>query len=230
MAAPFSIDTAPPAGYNSVAARSRQDYLPADIPALQKRQTLDPLRILIADDEPIIRLDLKQLLEGLGHHVIAEAGDGNTALTVARQMRPDLCILDVKMPVMDGLDAASAIARDRIAPVLVLTAFGDTALVERARDAGVFAYLVKPFQEADLLPAIEIAISRYREMQDLEKQVGSLTEALETRKVVEKAKGILMQKHGLAEPDAFRRIQVQSMRSRRTMKEVAEAVILAEEV
>lgn len=191
---------------------------------------MQSLRVLIADDEPIIRLDLKQVLSDMGHIVVAEAGDGATAVHLARQTRPDLAILDVKMPVMDGIEAASAIANERIAPVLMLTAYGQVELVERARDAGVFGYLIKPFKEADLYPAIEIALSRYRELQQLEAQVGSLQEALETRKIVERAKAVLMEKHGLKEPEAFRRIQVQSMRTRKPMREIAEAILLAKDL
>ena len=191
---------------------------------------MQSLRVLIADDEPIIRLDLRQVLADMGHTVVAEAGDGATAVHLARQTRPDLAILDVKMPVMDGIEAAAAIAGEKIAPVLMLTAYGQVELVERARDAGVFGYLIKPFKEADLYPAIEIALSRYKELQQLEAQVGSLQEALETRKIVERAKAVLMEKHGLKEPEAFRRIQVQSMRTRRPMREIAEAILLAKDL
>jgi len=191
---------------------------------------LQPLRVLVADDEPIIRLDLKHILEDMGHTVVAEAGDGAAAVSLARQHKPDLVILDVKMPVMDGIEVAAAIANDKIAPVLMLTAYGQVELVERARDVGVFGYLVKPFREVDLYPAIEIALHRFKELQELEAQVGSLQEALETRKLVERAKAILMERHGLKEPEAFRRLQVQSMRTRRPMKEIAEAVILAKDL
>jgi len=191
---------------------------------------LQTLRVLIADDEPIIRLDLKQMLADMGHLVVGEAADGATALHLARQLRPDLAILDVKMPVMDGIDAAAAIASERICPVLILTAYGQTELVERARDAGVFGYLMKPFTESDLYPSIEISISRFRELQQLEEQVGSLQDALETRKVVERAKAVLMEKYGLKEPEAFRRIQQQSMKTRKPMKEIAEAILLASDL
>ncbi|MGC8832723.1 MAG: ANTAR domain-containing response regulator [Armatimonadota bacterium] len=191
---------------------------------------MQTLRVLIADDEPIIRLDLKQMLADMGHLVVGEAADGATALHLARQVRPDLAILDVKMPVMDGIDAAAAIASERICPVLILTAYGQTELVERARDAGVFGYLMKPFTENDLYPSIEITISRFRELQQLEEQVGSLQDALETRKVVERAKAVLMEKYGLKEPEAFRRIQQQSMRTRKPMKEIAEAILLASDL
>jgi response regulator NasT len=191
---------------------------------------LEPLRILIADDEPIIRLDMRQLLEGLGHTVVAEAGDGETAVNLARQLRPDLLILDVKMPGKDGIEAAAAVSQERIAPVILLTAYGQGDLIERAKNAGVFNYLVKPFKETDLFPAIEVAMARWQEMIALEKEVGRLGDALETRKAVDRAKGILMKKYGLTETDAFRRIQVQSMKSRKPMKDLAEAIILAEEV
>jgi response regulator NasT len=191
---------------------------------------LEPLRILIADDEPIIRLDMRQLLEGLGHTVVAEAGDGETAVNLARQLRPDLLILDVKMPGKDGIEAAAAVSQERIAPVILLTAYGQGDLIERAKNAGVFNYLVKPFKETDLFPAIEVAMSRWQEMIALEKEVGRLGDALETRKAVDRAKGILMKKYGLTETDAFRRIQVQSMKTRKPMKDLAEAIILAEEV
>ncbi len=191
---------------------------------------MEPLRVLIVDDEPIIRLDLKHLLQSLGYQVVGEAGNGADGLERARELRPDVCIFDVKMPEMDGIEAARVLTREKVSPVVLLTAYGQLDLVQRASDAGVSAYIVKPFKEADLVPAIEIALSRWRELQELEKQVGSLQNALETRKVVEKAKGLLMQKHGLKESEAFRRMQQQSMRSRRSMKEIAEAILLAEEV
>lgn len=191
---------------------------------------MESLRILIADDESIIRLDLKKILEGMGHKVVAEAGDGKVALDLARSTPIDLAILDIKMPEMDGLDAAKTIAEEKIAPVLLLTAYSQQDLIDRAKEAGVFGYLVKPFKEADLLPAIEIAISRYKEMEALEKEVGDLQETLETRKLVDRAKGILMDKRGMKESDAFRWIQTQSMNNRKTMREVAEAVILTQDV
>jgi response regulator NasT len=185
---------------------------------------------VIADDEPIIRLDLRQLLENMGHSVVAEASDGASALNYARQLRPNLIILDVKMPVMDGLEAAAVIAKERIAPVMILTAYGQGDLIDKANQAGVFSYLIKPFKETDLLPALQITLSRYNELIELEKEVGRLEDALETRKLVDRAKGILQKKHGLTEPEAFRRIQVQSMKSRKPMKELAEAIILADEL
>ncbi|MHB0912372.1 MAG: ANTAR domain-containing response regulator [Armatimonadota bacterium] len=191
---------------------------------------MEALRILIADDESIIRLDLKNILENMGHKVVAEAGDGKTAVELAKRSEIDLAILDIKMPEMDGLDAAKAITDEKLCPVLLLTAYSQQDLIQRAREAGVFGYLVKPFKETDLLPAIEIAISRYREMQALEKEVGNLQEKIEVRKIVDRAKGILMDKRGMKEQDAFRWIQAQSMNTRKTMREIAEAVILTQEI
>jgi response regulator NasT len=189
-----------------------------------------PLRVLIADDEPIIRLDLKNMLESLGYEVIAEAGDGISAVEAARTLKPDVAILDIKMPSMDGIDAANILNSEKIAPVVLLTAFSDMDLINRAKEAGVFAYLVKPFRESDLRPAIEIAISRYKEFLALEEEVDELEDKLETRKLIERAKGILMDQYGLKEQEAFRRIQVQSMNTRKTMKEIAEAIIIAHSV
>ncbi len=191
---------------------------------------MDSLRILIADDESIIRLDLKKILESMGHKVVAEASDGQKAVELAHANEIDLAILDIKMPEIDGLDVAKILTEEKIAPVLLLTAYSQQDLVDRAKDAGVFAYLVKPFKEADLLPAIEIALSRYREMEALEKEVGDLSDKLETRKLVDRAKGILMDKRGLKEHEAFRWIQSQSMNTRKSMREIAEAVILTQEV
>jgi AmiR/NasT family two-component response regulator len=185
------------------------------------------MRVLIADDDPIIRLDLKQMLENLEYVVVAEAGDGQQAVDLAREHRPDVCILDVKMPVMDGIDAVTQIVEDGIAPAILLTAYSDKELVDRAKAAGVFAYLVKPFKPSDLPPAIEIARARYEQNRQLAQEVGSLGEKLETRKLVDRAKGILMKEGGLDEAEAYRRIQLQSMNSRKSMKEVAEAIILA---
>ncbi|MBC8102692.1 MAG: response regulator [Cytophagales bacterium] len=194
------------------------------------RITVEPLRIVIADDEPIIRLDLRRTLENMGHIVIGEAGDGAQAVEITRELKPDVAILDIKMPNMDGIDAAKVISTEGIAPVLLLTAYSQKDLVERARDAGVFAYLVKPFKEADLMPAIEIAIARYEEFLEMEKEVTDLENKLETRKAVDRAKGILMDQYGLKEQDAFRRIQVQSMNTRKSMREIAEAIIIANSV
>lgn len=191
---------------------------------------MEPLRIVIADDEPIIRLDLRRTLENMGHIVTGEASDGAQAVEITRELKPDVAILDVKMPNMDGIDAAKVISTEGIAPVLLLTAYSQKDLVERARDAGVFAYLVKPFKEADLMPAIEIAIARYEEFLEMEKEVSDLENKLETRKAVDRAKGILMDQYGLKEQDAFRRIQVQSMNTRKSMREIADAIIIANSV
>ena len=191
---------------------------------------MEPLRIIIADDEPIIRLDLRKTLENMGHQVVAEAGDGTKAVELARELKPSIIILDIKMPEMDGIDAAKVITTENIAPVLLLTAYSQKDLVDRAKDAGVFAYLVKPFKEADLLPAMEIAISRYEEFVELENEVTDLENKLDTRKSVDRAKGILMDQYGLKEQEAFRRIQVQSMNTRKSMREIAEAIIIAHSV
>lgn len=191
---------------------------------------MSQIRVVIADDESIIRMDLKALLEEMGHAVVGEAADGQKALEMTRSLKPDVVILDIKMPVMDGLDAAKIISEEKIAPVVLLTAYSDKDLIERAKGAGVYGYLVKPFQESDLLPAIEIALSRYLEMHDLESTVGDLENKLETRKVVDRAKGILIDKYQMSESDAFRRIQQQSMNQRRSMKEIADAIIIAHEI
>jgi len=182
-------------------------------------------RVLIAEDEALIRLDLREMLIEEGYDVCGEAGDGEEAVKLAEQLRPDLVIMDIKMPIMDGLAAAERIAGARIAAVVILTAFSQRDLVERARAAGAMAYLVKPFQKSDLVPAIEIALSRFAEMQALETEVASLTERLETRKLVERAKGTLMSTFGMTEPDAFRWIQRAAMDNRMTMKAVAEKII-----
>lgn len=191
---------------------------------------MSQIRVVIADDESIIRMDLKTLLEELGHVVVGEAADGQKALELTRSLKPDVVIMDIKMPVMDGLDAAKIVADEKIAPVVLLTAYSQKDLIERAKEAGVYAYLVKPFQESDVLPAIEIAIARYLEQQDLETTLGDLETKLETRKIVDRAKGILMDKYKLSEAEAFRRIQQQSMNQRRSMKEIAEALIIAHDI
>jgi response regulator NasT len=182
-------------------------------------------RVLVAEDEALIRLDLKEMLEEEGYAVVAEVGDGQQAVDQAREQRPDLVILDIQMPVLDGLSAAAQIAADRIAPVIVLTAFSQRDLVERARDAGAMAYLVKPFNKGDLVPAIEVAASRYTELSALEKEVGDLQQRLETRKRVERAKGVLMTAHGMSEPAAFRWIQRTAMDRRVTMRDVADRIL-----
>jgi two-component system, response regulator PdtaR len=184
-----------------------------------------PLRVLIAEDEALIRLDLKEMLQEEGFDVVAEVSDGATAVRLARELRPDLAILDLKMPVMDGIQAAEQITTERLSAVLILTAFSQRDLIERARQAGAMAYLVKPFQKHDLLPAIEIAAGRFKDLQGLEAEVGTLTDRLESRKVVERAKGFLQQHEDMSEPDAFRWLQRTAMERRMSMREVAEQVI-----
>ncbi|GAB2642053.1 ANTAR domain-containing response regulator [Prescottella soli] len=182
-------------------------------------------RVVVAEDEALIRLDLVEMLREEGYDVVGEAGDGQRAVELAEELRPDLVIMDVKMPRRDGIDAASEIAAKRIAPVVILTAFSQRELVERARDAGAMAYLVKPFSKADLVPAVELAASRFTEIALLEREVSTLTDRLETRKVIERAKGMLMQSQGLSEPEAFKWIQRAAMDRRTTMKAVAEVVL-----
>jgi response regulator NasT len=189
------------------------------------RVTETPRRVVIAEDEGLIRLDLKEMLEEDGYEVVGEAGDGETAVRLTAEHAPDLVILDVKMPVLDGISAAERIAADRIAPVVILTAFSQRELVERAREAGAMAYLVKPFTKADLVPAIEMAVSRFQEIRSLEAEVTTLEDRLETRKAVDRAKGLLQTARGWNEPEAFRFIQKTSMDRRMTMRAVAEAVI-----
>lgn len=188
------------------------------------------LRVLIADDDPIIRLDLRQMLQNLEYEVVAEAGDGQEAVNLAQEVRPDICILDVKMPKMDGIEAVVKISEAEVAPCILLTAYSDRELVERAREAGVFAYLVKPFKPSDLPPAIEVARGRYEANIQLNKEVANLSDRLETRKLLDRAKGILIDQHGMTEAEAYRRIQLQSMNLRKTMKEVAEAIIMAKTI
>jgi AmiR/NasT family two-component response regulator len=184
-----------------------------------------PVRVLIAEDEALIRMDLAEMLADEGYDVVGQAGDGQQAVDLAEQLRPDLVILDVKMPVLDGIAAAERIAGQRIAPVVMLTAFSQRDLVERARDAGAMAYLVKPFSQSDLAPAIEMAVSRFAEVAALEAEVADLEERLETRKAVERAKNVLQRDLGLSEPDAFRWIQKTAMDLRLTMRQVADGVI-----
>jgi two-component system, response regulator PdtaR len=187
-------------------------------------------RILIADDESLILMDLREMLTNLGYLVVGEANDGRSAVNMARELRPDLVIMDIKMPDMDGIEAAQVLTAEKVAPVLLLTAYSQQELIERAKEAGVVGYLVKPFRESNLAPAVEITLSRFQEFQIVRKEVEDLKEALETRKVVDRAKGILMDTQGLTEQDAFRRIQKMSMNTRRPMKEIAEAIILAHDV
>ena len=182
-------------------------------------------RVVIAEDEVLIRMDLAEMLAEDGYDVVGQAGDGQTAVQLAEELRPDLVILDVKMPVLDGIAAAERIAGARIAPVVILTAFSQRDLVERARDAGAMAYLVKPFSRTDLVPAIEMAVSRFAELSLLESEVADLTERLETRKAVDRAKSLLQQQLDISEPEAFRWIQKTAMDLRLSMRQVADGVI-----
>jgi response regulator NasT len=190
-------------------------------------ETTPARRVLIAEDEALIRLDLKEMLEEEGYVVVGEAGNGQQAVDLARELIPDVVILDVKMPVLDGISAAEKIVADSIAPVVMLTAFSQRELVERAVDAGAMAYVVKPFGKADLLPTIEIAVSRHQQMRALADEVADLTDRLESRKVIDRAKGKLQSEHGMTEPEAFRWIQKTAMDGRSSMRHVAEAVLAA---
>jgi len=185
----------------------------------------EPRRVVIAEDEALIRMDLAEMLAEEGYDVVGQAADGARAIELAEEHRPDLVILDVKMPVLDGIAAAERIASDRIAPVVILTAFSQRDLVERARDAGAMAYLVKPFSKGDLVPAIEMAVSRFSELTMLEGEVADLEERLETRKAVDRAKSVLQQQLQLSEPEAFRWIQKTAMDLRLSMRQVAEGVV-----
>jgi response regulator NasT len=187
-----------------------------------------PIRVVIAEDEAIIRLDLKETLEEEGYLVVGETGRGDEAVALVRAHEPDVAILDIKMPGLDGLSAAREIAGERLAAVLILTAFSQRDLIEQARDAGALAYLVKPFQRSELVPALEVAIGRFREMKALHEQAQNLEDQLESRKAVDRAKGRLMDRHGLSEQDAFSFIQRTAMADRQTMKAVSERVIADE--
>jgi two-component system, response regulator PdtaR len=187
-----------------------------------------PTRVVIAEDEAIIRLDLRESLEEEGYEVVGETGRGDQAIELARSLQPDLAILDIKMPGLDGLEAAKVISAERLCAVLVLTAFSQREFIEQARDAGALAYLVKPFQKSDLVPAIELAIGRHREMTALAAEVRGLAEQLETRKVVERAKGMLMDRYGLSEAEAFGFIQRTAMNGRTRMRAIAEQVVAGE--
>jgi response regulator NasT len=182
-------------------------------------------RVLVAEDEALIRLDLKEMLEEEGYEVVGEAGDGEQAVRLARELEPDLVILDVKMPVLDGISAAEQIVAARLAPVVMLTAFSQRELVERAVEAGAMAYLVKPFNKSDLLPTIEVAVSRHAQITALESEVGDLQERLETRKVVDRAKSRLQTDHGMTEPEALRWIQKSAIDRRSKNRPVAEGVL-----
>lgn len=184
-----------------------------------------PTRVVIAEDEAIIRLDLKETLEEEGYEVVGETGRGDEAVALVRELNPEIAILDIKMPGIDGLTAARQITADQLCAVLVLTAFSQRDLIEEARDAGALAYLVKPFQRSDLVPAIELAVGRFRELRALTEQTKSLEEQLETRKVVDKAKGVLMDTYGFTEADSFTFVQKTAMRDRTTMRAVAESIL-----
>ena len=184
-----------------------------------------PRRVVVAEDESLIRLDIVEILRDNGFDVVGEAADGATAVALATELRPDLVVMDVKMPQLDGISAAEQLAKNHIAPVVLLTAFSQKELVERASEAGALAYVVKPFTPNDLLPAIEIALSRYQQIVTLEAEVADMVERFETRKLVDRAKGLLNEKMGLSEPEAFRWIQKASMDRRLTMHDVAQAII-----
>ncbi|MDN5832399.1 MAG: response regulator [Brevibacterium sp.] len=188
-------------------------------------ESLPVRRVVVAEDEAVIRLDIVEMLREVGYDVVGEAADGESAIRLAEELRPDLVVMDIKMPILDGISAAERIAKARIAPVVLLTAFSQKELVERARDAGAMAYVVKPFTAADLIPALEIALSRHAEISSLESEISDLTERFETRKVVERAKSLLQTSMGLSEPEAFRWIQKTSMDRRLTMREVADTVL-----
>ena len=202
----------------------------SDEPATDEPVTYDPAeapprRVVIAEDEALIRLDLADMLRDERYQVVWEASDGHEAVDLAESLRPDLVIMDVKMPRRDGIDAAAEIAAKRIAPIVILTAFSQRDLVEKARDAGAMAYLVKPFSISDLIPAIEVALSRFAEITELEREVADLGERLETRKLVERAKGLLQARHAMTEPEAFSWMQRAAMDRRTSMKRVAEVVL-----
>jgi response regulator NasT len=185
---------------------------------------------VIAEDEVISRMDLREMLANLGYLVVGEAGDGQSAVNLARELRPDLVVMDIKMPEMNGIEAARILTEEKIAPILLLTAYADREYVEDSLDAGVMGYLVKPYRETDLVPSMELALARFREFRAIEKQLSDAQDLLETRKAVERAKGVLMDTQGLRESEAFRKIQKLSMNNRKSMREVAEAILLAHQV
>jgi response regulator NasT len=187
------------------------------------------LRILLADDEAILRMDLREMLEEAGHEIVGEAANGEEAVELARRLKPEFIIMDVKMPIMDGLTAARVIDADGIAPILLLTAYSQQDIVEQASEAGVIAYLVKPVREEQLFPAMEIAYKRFTEMKSLNAELEHLKESLETRKLLDRAKGILMTAHGMTEQEAYRKMQQFSMAKRITLKALAESIIAAAE-
>lgn len=187
-------------------------------------------RIIIADDEALIRQDLREMLTHLGYLVVGDVGDGRSAVNLARELKPDLLIMDIRMPDMDGIEAARILTEEGVAPVLLLSAYSQRDLVERAAAAGVSGYVIKPFDESNLLPAIEVVLARFNEYQEISKEAARLEERLETRVVVDRAKGILMDHRGMSEQEAFRNIQRISMNSRKSMREVADAIILAHQM
>lgn len=186
-------------------------------------------RILIADDDSVLRLDLRSMLEALGHEVVAEAENGETACYLARSLKPDLAILDIMMPRMTGLEAAQIINKERLCPVILLTAFSDVPIIEQANRAGVLAYLVKPYREQELQPNIEIALARYREMMALEGALGSAQETIDNSRQVGKAKRVLMEHHGISEQEAYRRIQAQALSNQKSVREIADAILITQE-
>jgi response regulator NasT len=194
--------------------------------AIQRRS----LRVLIADDEALRLLSLRQQLEGMGHQVVGEATTGDEAVALARELKPDLLIMDIRMPGLDGIDAAKQITAERPVPIVLVTAYSEQSLAERAADAGIFAYLMKPVSEADLLPAIILATSRFEEFRELRKDIEDLREALEARKLIEQAKGILMNRRNLTEQEAFRRMQIQSQNENRKLVDIARAIIMADKM
>jgi two-component system, response regulator PdtaR len=190
----------------------------------------DAMRIMIVDDEPVIRMGLKTMLEEHGYKIVGEAPDGEQAVALAAKLSPDLIFMDIKMPGLDGIAAGATIMSRAPKPIILLTAWSERDLVQRAQEAGVLAYLVKPVREAELIPAIEIAMARFQELRALQQEVGTLKETLETRKLVERAKGILQQKYNLTEEEAYLRLRNESRRLRRPMRDLAEAVILADDL
>ncbi len=190
---------------------------------------MEKVRVVVADDESVICMDLREMLTNLGYLVVGDAGDGRSAVNLAKELRPDVVLMDIMMPDMDGIEAARILTEERLAPVVLLTAYSQRELIERAKEVGVVGYLVKPIQETDLAPAIEVALARFDEFRTLEREVEDLKEQLETRKLVDRAKGILMDSQGLTEAAAFRRIQKMSMNTRKSMKEIAQAIILTYE-
>ena len=191
---------------------------------------MERTRVIVADDESVMRTDLREMLTHLGYLVVGEVGDGQSAVNLARELKPDVVIMDIKMPNMDGIEAAKMLTEEKVAPVLLLTAYSQRDLVDRAKEAGVVGYLVKPFREQEIVPAIDIALARFLEFRELEKEVGNLRETLETRKLVDRAKGILMDQQNLTEAEAFRKIQKMSMNTRKPMKEIAEAILLTHQM